>query len=236
MEKWILLTGASSGIGRTTAKLLDSTGYRLVLVARRQECLVSLQKELTNPSLVYPFDLQALERIEEIFKACQEKQIKLDGLVHCAGMGTNIPIKSNSIEQMTGMMQTNYFSFMELGKYFSMRKYSSESSAIVAVSSISSLACYPGSAAYAASKSAINAAVRVMSKEFMRRKIRVNAILPAYVDAPLGPPKGDASYIAQQPLGIIEPAYIAYMVEYLLSERAKYITGTLIPISGGLAY
>lgn len=232
----ILVTGASSGIGRATAKLLDRAGYQLVLVARRQELLDNLQKELINSSLVYPFDLQELEKIEEIFRVCQENGIKLDGLVHCAGVGVTIPVKSNSIEQMTSIMQTNYFSFIELGKYFSMRMYSNKNSAIVAVSSISSLVCYPGSAAYAASKSAINAAVRVMSKEFMRRKIRVNAILPAYVDSPMGPSKDDTSYIAQQPLGIIEPEYIAYMVEYLLSEKAKYMTGTLIPISGGMAY
>ena len=70
----------------------------------------------------------------------------------------------------------------------------------------------------------------------MRRKIRVNAILPAYVNTPLGPAEDDELYVQQQPLGIIRAEYIAYLVEYLLSEKSRYMTGTLIPMSGGMTY
>lgn len=236
MDKWIFLTGASSGIGRVTAKYLDELGYRLVLVARSGDKLASLALELHEKPLYYAFDLRDLEHIETLFQSCRNEGVKLDGLVHCAGAGTNMPVRGNVIEEMQNMMATNYYSFVELGKYFGMKKYSNEGASVIAVSSISPLTCYPGACNYAASKGAVNAAVRVMSKEFMKRKIRVNAVLPGYVNTPLGPDENDPVYIAQQPLGIIRAPYIAYAIEFLLSERAQYITGTLLPISGGMNF
>lgn len=233
----ILITGASSGIGRVIAKYLDSLGkYQLVLLARRQERLVNLQNELKNPSVIIPFDLTQIKDIEQIFIICKEKGIKLDGLVHCAGIGFVTPIRNNSIDEMTVTMQTNYYSFIELGRCFSSRKYTNNEASIVAISSISPFTCYTGATNYAASKAAVNIAVRIMSKEFLKRKIRVNAICPAYVNTPMGPAENDPVYLEQQPLGIIKAEYIAYLVEFLLSDKAKYMTGTLIPVSAGMNY
>ena len=177
-----------------------------------------------------------LSGIESIFEVCQNTGIKLDGLVHCAGTGNVVPIRNTSAEDLILTMKTNFFSFFELGKCFSLRNYSNTGASIIAISSISPLTCLPGSAAYAASKASINTVVRVMSKEFMKRKIRVNAILPGYVNTPLGPAEDDVNYIAQQPLGIIKAEYVAYFTEYLLSDKAKYMTGTLFPMSGGMAF
>lgn len=234
----ILLTGGSSGIGRTTAKYLDSLGedYQLVLVARREAELRSLQAELLHPSEIFPFDLNQTENIEQIFISCKEKGIKFDGLVHCAGIGEDMPIRSNIVQKMASCMQTNYYSFMELGRCFSSRKYSNEGASMIVMSSISPFTCYPGAANYAASKAAVNTAVRVMAKEFLKRKIRVNAICPAIVETPMIPPADIPTHQERQPLGIIPPLYIAYLVEYLLSDKAKYMTGTLIPVSAGMTY
>lgn len=236
MSKWILITGASSGIGLITAQYLNSQGYSLVLVARSYDRLHQLERDLTGENLVCAADLCDLKNIGNIFESCKQKGIKLDGMVHCAGIGHNVPVRGNIIEDMQNTMTTNYFSFVELVKHFCGRKYSNEGASIVAISSISPLTCYPGACNYAASKSAINASVKVMSKEYMKRKIRVNAILPGYVNTPLGPSEDDPAYLAQQPLGIIKAEYISYMVEFLLSEKSRFITGTLIPISGGMNY
>ena len=236
MNKWILVTGASSGIGLEIAKYLDFKGYNLVLTARSKGKLHNVQCSLKNDSLILPIDLQNLQEIEALFKKIKEKAIKLGGMIHCAGIGSNLPIRSNNIEDMKNTMTTNYFSFVELGKYFSKKSYSVDESSIVAISSISPLTCYAGACNYAASKASINIAVKIMAKEFMKRRIRVNAILPAYVNTPLGPAEDDELYVQQQPLGIIKAEYIAYLVEYLLSEKSKYMTGTLIPMSGGMTY
>lgn len=141
MNKWILVTGASSGIGLEIAKYLDSKGYNLVLTARSKEKLDNVQCSLVNDSLILPIDLQNLQEIEALFKKLKEKVIKLGGMVHCAGIGSNLPIRSNNIEDMKSTMTTNYFSFVELGKYFSKKSYSVDESSIVAISSISPLTC-----------------------------------------------------------------------------------------------
>ena len=143
---------------------------------------------------------------------------------------------------MKRVIVLNAFSFVELGKYFSMKKYSNNESAIVAVSSIASILNDPGMVQYSASKAALNAEVKTMAKEFMKRKIRVNAILPANVNTEMFTSGVDViegfmeKALERQPLGIIDPEQIAYLAEFLLSENAKYITGELFVISGGMAY
>lgn len=236
MKQWILVTGASSGIGLEIVRYLDSLDYNVVLCARREDKLKDIIATLKNEAIVMPVDLCQLLEIEKIFVTLKNNRIRLNGMVHCAGTGNTLPVRSNNIEDMKTIMATNYFSFVELAKYFSKKLYSDDGASIVAISSISPLTCYTGACNYAASKGAINVAVKIMSKEFMKRKIRVNAILPAYVNAPLGPAEDDEEYIKQQPLGIIKPEYVAYLVEFLLSDKARYITGTLVPISGGMSY
>lgn len=236
MDKWILITGASSGIGLDIVRYLDTMNYYLILCARSEDKLKNIASSLNGRSLVMPIDLCEFHQIKDLFDEIKKSGIKLDGMVHCAGIGNNVPIRNNDVEYMRKVMETNYFAFVELGKYFSKKLYSNDGSSIVAISSISSLTCYTGACNYAASKASVNVAVKIMSKEFMRRKIRVNAILPAYVDAPLGPSADDEIYIKDQPLGIIQPIYIAYLTEFLLSNKSKYMTGALIPISGGMSY
>lgn len=236
MDKWVLITGASSGIGSEIARYLDTLGYHLILCARREDRLKDIVSSFNEQSLVMPVDLCDLLQIRDVFVEINKHKIKLTGMVHCAGIGHTLAIRNNDVDYMRKLMEVHYFAFVELGKYFSKKKYSNDDASIVAISSISSLTCYTGACNYAASKAAVNAAVKVMSKEFMRRRIRVNAILPAYVNTPMGPSADDEDYIKQQPLGIIQPKYVAYLAEFLLSGQSKYMTGALVPMSGGMSY
>lgn len=237
MAKQILITGASSGIGEATARHLASEGKELVLVARNQEKLEQLAKELPTKSLVIPFDLTHLEEIEEIFKTCKNQGIQLDGMVHSAGKSINVPVRNNDIQTMKDIMTLNYYSFVELGKYFYRRKYSSDGSSIVVLSSLSVKTCYPGVMNYSASKASVNVAVRTMAKEFAKRKIRVNAVMPALVGTPsIYNEYNMADPDVDQPMGMIDAKYVAYAIGFLLSERAAYITGADIPISAGMTY
>lgn len=236
MKKWILVTGASSGIGYAISKYLVDTGYNVVGVARDKEKLEELRTYSPEKIVVCPYDLTDLENIEKIFSKNKDTGSRFSGMVHCAGINQDMPIKVNDLDVMKNVMDINCNSFIEIGKYFSMKKYSEDCSSIVAISSIASLACAKGMCTYSVSKAGLNAAVKVMSKEFLRRKIRVNAILPSFVDTEMA--RKSMGYIGDiteqiQPLGIIEPEYIAYLVEYLLSDKAKYMTGTLIPVTAG---
>lgn len=237
MAKKILITGASSGIGEQTARYLSEQGYETVLVARNAEKLNHLAEELPSPAYVYPLDLGKLDQIEEIFAFCLEKGIVLDGLVHCAGGSANAPVRSNVIEDMQYIFRLNYESFVELVKYFSARRYSANGSSVVVMSSLACNVCKKGTINYSASKTAVNTAVKVMAKELARRKIRVNSIMPGYVKTPMTKEIDLFNNVEEeQPLGMIEPEYIAYMIEFLLSEKSKFITGAAIPISGGMNY
>lgn len=84
MQKSILVTVASSGIGEAVVRHLSSQGYIVVLVARNENKMKQLTEQLTNESLIIPYDLSNLDEIENIFKVCYENNIKLSGMVHCA--------------------------------------------------------------------------------------------------------------------------------------------------------
>lgn len=235
--KTVMVTGASSGIGEATARYLADEGYNLVLVARNEKKLLQLQSELSTQIEVIPFDLGKVERIEEIFIFCKEKGIKLDGLVHSAGIDIDEPIRTINLDNVMEVMRVNYVSFLELGKHFGKKKYSNDGSSIVVISSAAVRACMPGTASYAASKSALEAVVKVMSKEYLKRHIRVNSILPGFVDTPMAAHTlddvGAKNLLEHSPLGMIEPIQIAYLVEFLLSEKTKYVTGASIIVSSG---
>lgn len=241
-SKNILVTGATSGIGEEIAKWLHSQGATVILIGRNQKRLEELEKELVQRVYSIRFDLTDLEHIENIFEECRKKELKLHGLVHSAGIAVNGVIKSNDIRTMEETMAINCFSFFQLGKYFSLKKYSYDNSSIVAISSVIAWKNDKGLSQYAASKAALNSAVKVMSKEFLRRKIRVNAILPANVLTPMFE-KGKEIIegfmehgLEVQPYGFIEPVQIAYLTEFLLSDKAAFMTGALVPISGGMEF
>lgn len=241
-DKNILITGATSGIGYEMAHQFAEEGANLILTGRKQGKLADMETELPGNIVSVPFDLMNLGDIEEIFQTAKERLGKLDGMVHCAGMADNSIVKANDMDAMKRVMDLNAFSFVELGKYFSMNKYSVNGSAVVAVSSIASILNDPGMVQYSASKAALNAAVKTMAKEFLKRKIRVNAILPANVNTEMFTSGTDViedfmeKALERQPIGIIAPEQIAYLAEFLLSENAKFITGELLVIGGGMAY
>lgn len=234
-ENAVLITGASSGIGKAMAEYLSGSGYRVVLVARHLEKLQEVADKISGEVLCIPYDLQDLCNIETIFKKCSDNGIKLYGMVHCAGINRDQPVKTNNLNDMIEVMNLNLMSFIELAKYFYKKKYSKDGGSIVAMSSMAAFVCAKGMCTYSASKAGIDASVQVMSKEFAKRKIRVNSIQPSFVNTPMA--RMTVNYeakIAAQPLGVIEPQYIAYLAGFLLSDAAKYISGSNIKISAGV--
>ena len=180
-----MVTGASSGIGKETALYLAKQGATVVLVARNKTRLKEVKNAIGEHVYSYICDLSQLESIKGIFEFCKEKGLKLYGMVHAAGISNPIPVRSVSVESMQETMRVNCMSFAELGKYFCGKKYSNENASIVAISSLAATRPVMGQLTYAASKSALNSMVEVMAKEFLKRKIRVNAIMPSYVDTPM---------------------------------------------------
>ncbi|MCR5690968.1 MAG: SDR family oxidoreductase [Eubacterium sp.] len=236
MKKNILITGASRGIGKATAEYLARENYNLILVARNESSLLNLAENLGQDITVFPYDLSDLEHISQIFEHLAQKGIKLDGLVHCAGVNNDIPIRNNNIDLMRETLTINYMSFVELVKYFSKKKYSNDGASIVAISSLATNFFSAGMSTYTSSKAALEATIKIAAKEFIKRKIRVNGIAPNCVDTEMvenAPFLTDEKISRSQGLGIIEPIHIAYLAEFLMSDKSNYITGAIIPVSAG---
>lgn len=237
--KKILVTGASSGIGREIAILLSKLGAEVVVVARNTERLhetIDLL-EKGNHEMI-SFDLSKVESIHELMDLACKSQ-KLDGLVHAAGLGPIIPVQSMNYFKMLEVMNINYFAFMELAKLFSKRKYSNGGS-IVAISSISSMVGWKGASIYCGSKGALDSSIRGLSIELINKNIRVNSVVPSNIKTQMFEVVSQYAkhsdidlIISKQPLGIGESIDVANAVAFLLSDAAKFITGTALVVDGG---
>ncbi|MBQ8982347.1 MAG: SDR family oxidoreductase [Lachnospiraceae bacterium] len=231
MSKNVLITGASSGIGEAAARYLTEQHYNVILVARNEERLKKLVNELGENARYYIYDFKNLDRIEDIFIYCKECNLMLDGLVHCAGYSNNLPVKEMEPDILEDMIDVHANSYLMLGKYMARKEYSNRGASIVGMSSMSVIIQKRGMAAYTGAKTLINTYTTIMAKEFVRREIRVNSIMPAYVNTPM---LQEMKIEHENAMGMIEPEYVAYLIEYLLSDKAKYITGAHIPMSSGM--
>lgn len=232
----ILITGASSGIGKATAEYLVKQGNSVLLVARNAENLARLQRELGEQAKIFPYDLSDLENIGEIFAYCKEINFVLDGLVYCAGMTDNGPLRQLDYTRILKVMNINCIAFLEMARFAIKRGYAADRLSIVAMSSLASKTCYGGTLAYSMSKAALNVACKVLSKETTRRGIRVNTIMPGYVKTPMTESLTEEDIKQEQPLGFIDPCEIAHVIGYLLSEESRHITGACIPVSAGMNF
>lgn len=238
-NRTILITGATSGIGLSISEYLAYKGNKLILVARNEDKLDEVKNKFGRENAItYSVDLRELSLISDIFDDLNTKNIELDGIVHCAGAeGSLSPIRSVKIEALDKLMKLHYESFVEIGRQFYKKRRKKDDACIIGISSLAALMCQKNSVDYSASKAALNVAIKVMAKEFFKNSIRVNGIMPANVDTPMCENLKSIVDIEKiQPMGMIEPIQIAYLTEFLLSEKAKYITGALIPVSAGMEY
>ena len=236
--KRILITGASSGIGRACAICASRLGARVVLTARRLNALeetaaacqgdvpVVLDGDITSPVFV---------------SGLVEKAGKMDGLVHAAGIAPMCPVGMMTREHVEAVMATNYYSFLELMRCYSKRKYRNDRFSVVAVSSVSSRVGWSGGAGYCGSKGALSASVRALAMELSGKGVRVNAVCPSHVRTPmfeagactLNDENALRELLKKHPLGLGEPEDVAWPICFLLSEASRFITGTELPVDGG---
>lgn len=240
--KRILVTGASSGIGRACAVMASQMGAIVYLVARRAEALEETRSLMRNPDLhrVCACDVSDWGAVLKLITDVANED-KIDGLVHAAGIGPVTPIRMLCQEDAQKVMNVNYLSFVALMRECSKRKFTNDGFSAVAISSVAALVGTPGQAAYSGSKGALCSFVRTMAMELVSRKIRVNAVCPSNIktkmlDDVLGELNSEAALqkiLEKQPLGIGTPEQVAAPVCFLLSDAASFITGVNLPVDGG---
>lgn len=237
--KRILVTGASSGIGRACAIQAAELGASVVLTGRRSDALDETWRRMENQSAhtIIPGDIASPEFVKEL----AESAGKLDGLVHAAGIGPMCPIGMLTVEHVESVMKTNYYSFLELMKYYSKNKYRNAHLSVVGISSVSSSSGWGGVVVYCGSKGALSSSVRALAMELAPKGVRVNAVCPSNIKTPMyetgaSDMNDDATLkelLKKQPLGLGLPEQVAAPVCFLLSDAASFITGVNLPVDGG---
>ena len=237
-ERKILVTGASSGIGRATAILLSQLGATIVLCGRNKSELEITKSRMENENkhLIMPFDVTYFHNYDELFREAVADGIKLTGLVHCAGITKVIPVKVLKKEDIDSIFNVNYSAFMCLIACYVRKKYSNGGS-IVGVSAINTHYPQKCMSVYAASKGALEASVKTLALELAPLKIRINSVIPGAVKTPMTDfiDEETLNKIAEkQLLGMEDAEQIANVIAYLLSERSASMTGRSIYADGGV--
>lgn len=240
--KNILVTGASSGIGKGIAIFLSKVGANVIMAARNEEKLKDTYNELEHGNhSYYLIDLNNLNEIEGMIDNVCSGGIKLNGIVHSAGISRTIPIQFLKLDDLKSIMTINFYSFVELVKHFSKRKYNDNGGSIVAISSISSKVGARGLSAYCASKGALDSAIRSMALELTARNIRINSVAPSMIKTQIydgllesvNNKDFEADLKKRQLMGLGKPEDVAYAAAFLLSDASKFITGTSMIVDGG---
>ena len=235
-DKHILVTGASSGMGRVFAQMIANQCGIVTLLARNEERLNKTLQSLDGVGhQVVVCDLTD----ENQLKAAVSSMKPLDGIILCAGINEFVPVKFVKQEKINKMFQTNYFSQLILLQMLLKKKLLNKGTSVVFISSVSSVMGVQGTLLYASSKGAINSAVRVLATELAGRKIRVNAILPGIVRTEMlsGTNITEEQFTKQEeqyPLGLGTPQDVGNAALFHLSDASRWLTGQCMVLDGGL--
>ncbi|HOS15984.1 MAG TPA: SDR family oxidoreductase [Bacteroidales bacterium] len=235
--KTILVTGASSGIGKAIAIACSKMGAKLIITARHKERLQDTFNQLEGKE--HELILADLAKSEDIDKIVMSVSL-LDGLVNCAGFTIPKPFTFISKENMVDVMRVNFEAPVFLTQQFVKRKSFAKQASVVFISSISGVyVSYMAGSLYSASKGAVNGMVKGMALELASKNIRVNSVNPAMINTEiLSSGVIDELQLTEDmkkyPLGRYgEPEEVAYAVIYLLSDASVWVTGSNLLIDGG---
>lgn len=235
--KTILVTGASSGIGRGIATACSKMGASVIINGRNEQRLSETMSEMKgDDNLSLAADLSDNVALAEMVS----KLPKLDGIVHCAGIGQRVLCKQLQESDLDNMMNVNFKAPVMLQTEILKQKKINKSASIVFIASIACDSPTIGNAMYSASKGAIISYANCLALELAPRLIRVNSILPAMIWTDLIFKGG----ITEEELKEDEKKYplkrygkpedIANLAIYLLSDASSWMSGSSIRITGGV--
>ncbi len=240
--KKILVTGASSGIGRATAIGLSQLGADIILNGRNQNRLAQTFEAMSRGNhYLAPFDLaEDMDSLPGWIKKIVRAHGQLNGIVHCAGVEITLPVRQASVNYMDKVLDINTKAALMLAKGICQKQCFALPCSIVFVSSVVAIKGQAALSIYSASKGALNAMTRSLAVEFGTKNIRVNTICPGYVQTEMGDDiqkkigkERYESIIASHPLGLGNPEDIAASIGFLLSDASRWVTGTNLVVDGG---
>jgi NAD(P)-dependent dehydrogenase (short-subunit alcohol dehydrogenase family) len=240
MSLYTLITGASSGLGRSIALRLASN-RRLILNGRNPERLQETLANCDNPDqhLTWEYDLDNVENLaDSLGKLITESGIAIESFVHAAGILKILPVRSATFKTMQQVLNTNLVSAFEVVGLLSRRRVNQQQlKTVVFISSIASAFGAPGFSMYAASKSALDGLMRSLAVE-LAPDVRINSVLPGgfrtpMTEAMLNDPVVEQKLVRDYPLGLGRAEDVVDAVDFLISERSRWITGQQFVVDGG---
>ncbi len=241
-NKNIIVTGASSGIGRQCAVTLSQLDANIILIARNEERLKETYQQLKKGNhLYYSQDITDYEVIEQLISKVAEEHGKIFGFVHSAGIEKTLPFRNMKPLYYEELYAVNVIAGFEIARVIAKKQNIEESGAsFIYIASVMGILGQVGKVGYCSSKGALIAGSRAMSLELAVKNIRVNSILPGIVETELVL-KMFESYSDEairaikdmHPLGLGNAADVANMCAFLISDHARWITGSNIVIDGG---
>ena len=234
--KTILVTGASSNIGRQIAIKCSEMGSKVILSARNEDRLRETVSAMSGGGhQIVPCDLSEAEQISTLVGQVPE----LDGVIMCAAIFRTTPIRNNRRKYTEEMFRVNTFSNIDLVQSLLKNRKIIDGGSILFISSVAAYRPYVGNALYSSTKGAINSFCQVLAIEQGSRKIRANCISPGIVQSDmvykeLAVTTDDlAKEEARFPLGFGHTSDIAYAAVYMMSDASKWVTGTNMIVDGG---
>lgn len=236
-KKTILITGASSGIGKSVALECSKMGAKVIITGRNSERLNQTFTALTGlDHSQFVADLSFDDEIQQLVEFVPQ----LDGIVHVAGVVKPKPFQFINRAELDEIMDVNFYAPVLLSNHIIRKKKMNKPASVVFISSISGvLGSFIGGTTYSASKGALNGIVKGMALDLAQKQIRVNTVIPGMINTGIF----DGSAITAEdlnedtkryPLGRYgKPEEVAYAAVYLLSEASAWTTGSNILIDGG---
>lgn len=232
-----VVTGASSGMGKDVAISLGKAGAKVLAIGRNVERLQAVKAECAENIFTVSVDVCDTLAMEKAIKDFVSEHGKLNGCVHAAGITDITPIRSYDKENARKIMDISFWAGVDLIQLVSKNKNSVEGASHVLFSSVAAEATLKGMFAYSGTKAAVNAAVSCIAKDLSKKKQRVNSVMPGWVKSDMTLFLGGLSDMddmnSRELLGFGEPSDVTGMVMFLLSDNAKWITGTNIAVDGG---
>lgn len=234
--KTILVTGASSNIGRKIAVKCSEMGAKVIATARNEDRLKETLAKMTGDSnQIIQSDLSDAEQIPVLIELLPE----LDGIVMCAAIFRTTPIRNNRRKYTEEIFNTNTFANIDLVQLLLKKRKIKDGGSILFISSVAAYRPYAGNALYSATKGAINSFCQVLAIEQGGRRIRANCVSPGIIQSDMEVKDWAVTQEeldkeeARFPLGFGHTEDIAYAAVYMMSDASKWVTGTNMIVDGG---